>query len=320
MYWTQRFLGKFGTKNKAGEKCCSFLLECNLEASWSDDFDMDVLGEMHILWNVREIAFEAGEDTWPAVRQGMDVVTAFLASFLMPLQMPGLLPRWEKVCTGPQRNSRDGLSRSSFSVDEKLIHYGHGAERISCHGGSRTCTIYVGLERVRLPSTVSFCHEKFQQKMISCSLFLYWDWFLSGHDIWYSKCYKSMFLRLATSESWWISMGLRSLTIGKMLEDQSGRQQAQWGSPVRAVWFVLLMWRSCCATNGVLTRRKCSWVVIACSCVTCLHNPWTSVFFWWCHGGKVQYKEPKTVGHAICWRIVGHLFPWRVSMIWAYVH
>ena len=163
--------------------------------------------------------------------------------------------------------------------------------------------------------------DRLQQKIISCFLFLYWDdWFLSGHDIRNCKCYKSMILWLATSESWWISMGLRSLTIGKMLEDQSGRQQAQWGSPVRAVWFVLLMWRSCCATNGVLIRRKCSWVVIACSCVTCLHNPWTWVFLGDVMVAKFNTRSPKPLAMQFCWHIVGHWLPWRVSMIWAYVH
>ena len=50
MYWTQLLLGKFRTKKQSWRNCCSsFLLECNFEASWSDDFDMDVLGEGHLV-------------------------------------------------------------------------------------------------------------------------------------------------------------------------------------------------------------------------------------------------------------------------------
>ena len=156
-----------------------------------------------------------------------------------------------------------------------------------------------GIGKSPLPSTVHFAMKSTAKD--HQSPFLYWDWFLEKGMIGNRKCYKSMFLWLATSESWWISMGLRSLTIGKMLEDQSGRQQAQWGSPVRAVWFVLLMRRSCCATNGVLIRRKCSWVVIACSCVTCLHNPWTWVFFCDVMVATFNTMSPKPLH---CWPLV----------------
>ena len=108
MCCTQLLVGKCRTKNKAGE-LLQFLLECNFEASWSDDFDIDVLGEMHILWNIRDIRPVRILD-----QQSVKALSLLSLHLPISLQMPGLLPRWEKVCTGPQRNSRDGLSRSRF--------------------------------------------------------------------------------------------------------------------------------------------------------------------------------------------------------------
>ena len=135
----------------------------------------------------------------------------------------------------PEMDWAEAFSDISWSVNEvDTLLWAWSWEISSC--SSRTCTTYVGLERVC--SLAQFILEwKVQQKIISA---------LSYTVVPFRACYRKHqmpqehFLWLATSESWWISMGLRPLTIGKMLEDQSGRQQAQWGSPVRAVWFVVL--------------------------------------------------------------------------------
>ena len=181
MYWTQLLLGKFRTKKQSWRNCCSsFLLECNFEASWSDDFDMDVLGEMGTSCETLEKSHLR-----PVRILDQQSVKAWMSYF--PFMSPSrcrcqdYFPD-EKKFAQVLKETPEMDWAEAVSVSMKLIHYGHGAERISVFCGSRTCTIYVGLERVRSLAAVHFGmkstakdHQLFPFPLLRLIPFRAWD-------------------------------------------------------------------------------------------------------------------------------------------------